>query len=960
MNQQRTCHFFTACLLTVFLLLTGCVGQPVADKSPVQAPACISSGWPHDHSDLKPDPSLLFGTLENGMRYVIMANHEPKNRVGIYLDVQSGSLQETEDQRGLAHYLEHMLFNGSTHYPPGTLVEYFQSNGMGFGADTNAHTSYDETVYQLLLPGGDRKTLDEGMLVLADFARGALLLEKEVDKERGIILAEKRTRDFASSRLFKARIKFVFAGTRIAERDVIGTDETLARADSALLRQYYDSWYRPENMIVLVVGDTDPQLAEKAIRQRFSELRAGAVQPRCPDFGRVAESGTDAFYLYEQDLGYTSVAIESVWNVEPGPYTAAEEIQLLKEYVGVKMMDNRLQHLVDLPDSPITRANIYSGRLVQRLGNTAMDAETSAQNWRQALNLLNTSLRQALTFGFSEAELDRVKKELVSALEKEVQVADSRDSRKLADGLIHSLNKNEVFLSPAQEMALFGPVLEKMTLLEVNDAFRGLWHHRRLVEVAGTADLRGMEPSPESVVLQVFHDSEKGAVSPWAQEQDAVFPYLAVPDRGLPVVEKVQYSEIGVERYLFANGLVLNLKQTDFEPNEINVAVLLGAGKLSEPEPGLAMLAERVVRESGVGGLTREQLSAALASFASRVQFQIGEDNFAFFGKGLSAESELLFQLLSTHIQDPAFRPDAYRRSMEKLEQMYGQLQSSVEGAMQLRGERFLAGGNQRYGLISPAALKRLGLAQVENWLAPVFRDAPLEISVVGDFEPAEIVRLAGRYFGGHRRDRMAAAAGSDISFPIGKKLELQVPSTSDKAMLTVAWPTDDFWDISRTRRLSILAAVLDDRLRKQIREELGATYSPVVYNRPSRVDPGFGVLRSQMIVAPSQAEMLTEKLKEAGARLAEEGVTAEELERALKPVLTSIRDLVRTNRYWLGSVLSMSSRYPQQLEWPRTIQQDFAAITVDDISALAAKYLRPDRAAEVIIMPARKEERTP
>jgi zinc protease len=174
--------------------------------------------------------------------------------------------------------------------------------------------------------------------------------------------------------------------------------------------------------------------------------------------------------------------------------------------------------------------------------------------------------------------------------------------------------------------------------------------------------------------------------------------------------------------------------------------------------------------------------------------------------------------------------------------------------------------------------------------------------------------------------------------------------------LLTVAWPTDDFWNISRTRRLSVLASVLDDRLRKQIREELGATYSPVVYNNSSRVDPGYGVLRSLMIVDPSRADMLSEKLKEVGAGLAADGVASEELERALEPVLTSIRDLVRTNRYWLGSVLTGSSRHPQQLEWPLTFQKDFAAITAEDISDLSAQYLQPEKSAAVVIIPEKKK----
>jgi zinc protease len=958
MNQQRTFHFLLACLLSVSLLLPGCAGRKTADKPFAKTAAldCITTGWPQDHSDLKPDPSLVFGTLENGLRYVIMVNHEPKNRVGMYLDVQSGSLQETDEQRGLAHYLEHMVFNGTTHYPPGTLVDYFQSIGMGFGADTNAHTSYDETVYKLLLPGGDEKNLDEGLLVLADYARGALLLEKEVDKERVIILAEKRARDSAQSRVSKAGIKFSFAGTRIAERNPIGTEATLNNADSALLRQYYDTWYRPDNMILVVVGDTDTGLAEKIIRRHFSTIKAGGTAPECFDFGRVGEKGTDTLYVYEPDLGYTGVTVNSVWNVDPAADSLAGQVRHLTEYLGAKILDNRLQHLVNMDGSPMTGANVYAGKMVERVGYVGIDARTRPGEWKQTLKLLNTTLRQALKYGFTDAELERVKKEVTTMLAKQVQMADSRTSTEIVDEIIRALNKNEVYMSPLQEMTLYKPVVEKMTLADVNDAFRGLWHERRLVNVVGTVDLRDVGPSPEAEILQVWKDAENGAIGPWTQENDAAFPYLPIPVQSAAPENHFEYDKIGVDRYLFANGLILNLKQTDFAPNEINVAVVFGNGRLSEPVPGTGMLAERVVGESGLGGLTREQLTAALVSYSSSVRFRVDGDSFLLSGKGLSGESELLFQLLYAYLEDPAFRPGAYRRSMEKLVQMYSQMESSVEGMMQLRGERFLAGGNQRYGFVPLVSLQKITLEQIENWLAPVLKNDGLEVSVVGDFDRDEILQLAGRYFGGQREKTMPVSSGRKISFPSGKRLTLQVHSASDKALLTVAWPTDDFWNISRTRRLSVLASVLDDRLRKQIREELGATYSPVVYNNSSRVDPGYGVLRSLMIVDPSRADMLSEKLKEVGAGLAADGVASEELERALEPVLTSIRDLVRTNRYWLGSVLTGSSRHPQQLEWPLTFQKDFAAITAEDISDLAAQYLQPEKSAAVVIIPEKKK----
>ena len=243
MNLRRTS------IVLPFLLLCSLLALDVSAKETApSAERCLSTGWPHEQSDLTPDPALTFGTLENGLRYVIMPNHEPKNRVGLYLNIQSGSLNETEKQRSVAHYLEHMLFNGTTHYPTGKLVEYFQSIGMAFGPDTNAHTSYDETVYKLLLPNGEKKTVSEGLQVFAWILCGrcAVRAERRIERERGIILAEKRDVILPPASATKQIWSRPLLEHSVAQRDVIGTDKVLKNADAALLRQYYEQWYRPE------------------------------------------------------------------------------------------------------------------------------------------------------------------------------------------------------------------------------------------------------------------------------------------------------------------------------------------------------------------------------------------------------------------------------------------------------------------------------------------------------------------------------------------------------------------------------------------------------------------------------------------------------------------------------------------------------------------------------------------
>jgi len=952
MKRHIRCIFFSLFTL-VLIAFSGCVSTVFKGNEAPRVSSCISTGWPQDESDLKPDSALKFGRLENGLRYIIMQNHEPKNRAALYLDVQAGSLFETDSQRGLAHYIEHMVFNGSTHFAPDTLVEYFQSIGMSFGADTNAHTSYNETVYKLLLPKGDQRHLDEGLLVMADYARGALLLEREVDRERGVILAEKRSRDSVGYRLYKKRLQFSLDGTLIPERIPIGTEETIKNANSSLLRDYYDTWYRPDNMILVIVGDVDVGQVRKSISGHFALFpKAGSV-PKCRDFGKIKRHGIAVLYEHAKDLGHTELSIGTRWNTAPRPDTSAWESRRLIEYAAELMLNNRLQHLVNQPGSPLTRAQFNSGIFLQRFGFATLSAETKAENWRKGLELLYRTLRQSLEAGFTGQELVRVKKKLQADFEKGVQTEAGRDSSMLAARIINHVNDNEVILSPEQELQLYGPILRDMTLDQVNRVFRALWQYdNRLIEVVGTAQLSGTKGNAEALIKNLYLNLEKTAIQPWTDAAEIAFPYLPAPVSCAQVVKKEKLGGLDALKVVFESGGILNIKKTTFRPNEVEIAVHFGAGRLEEPQPGLGILAESVVSESGLGRLTRDELDEALAGRNAKVTFHAGLESFSLHGTGLSSEFELILQLIQTQLLDPAFRPEAYRRSMERFRQRYEQMGSSVEGMMRLRGDRFLAGGNDHYGMPSQDRFMELTMDQVRNWLAPVFSNAPLEISVVGDIDPDHVIELVGRYLGTLHRKRPVTGHDLSVSFPSGQVLDSRVKSRINKSLVVVAWPTADFWNISRTRRLSVLASVLNDRLRMEMREKMGAVYSPFVYNHSSRTAPGYGVLRAMITVDPKQAGVMEQKALEVAADLAENGLDSDELKRAVEPILTSIRDMMQTNRYWLESVLALSSRHPEQLQWPLSIKDDFSAMTPDEISAVAARYLKPDMAAEIVFRP--------
>jgi zinc protease len=916
---------------------------------------CLATTWPHEQSDLVPDPALIFGRLDNGFRYILLKNQEPKGRVGIYLDVQTGSLYETEEQRGIAHFLEHMVFNGSTNFPPGALVDYFQSIGMSFGGDTNAHTGFDETVYHILLPGASREELDKGLMVMADYGRGALLSAQEIERERGVILSEKRARDSVEYRSHEAGLAFEMRGSLIPERMPIGILTTLQKADHGIMKSYYDAWYRPEKMILVMVGDFDPASVEPLVRARFQSIPAGGPMPSCPEWGQVVHTGTEFFYHHEPEMGFTDVTLETVWNEREGNDSLARQGRDIREMAAARIVQYRLEQLVEKKESPLTKGGSHSGIFLGRIGYGVISAKSDPGKWQSALGAIEQVLRQALEYGFTAQELERVQKEMLSELDSAVLTVATRDSQEVATQIIRNINNNKVVMSPQQEKDVLTPLIKDMTVQNVHAGFQEIWKHpARLVMVTGNAMIAGNDA--EAQIKKAYELAAAQKVTPPLAGTALVFPYLHLAgDKEKGLAQELSLPEVQGERLVFAHGLVINLKPTIFQKNEVQIAAHFGLGKQSEPFAGLALLTEQVVNDSGTGQLTKSERDQVLAGSTVKLRFKVGEASFSWMGEAVTQDLELLFQMLQAQLGDPGVRDDAYKKAMQSFEQMYGQMASDVSGAMQLSGESFLAGGNTTFGLPPWSEFAALTPEQIRAWVVPAIVSGSLEVSVVGDFDLKQARELARKYLAPLPPREQDKIIPTQLHFPAGKTKRLTAPTSIDKAMLVVAWPTADFWDIERTRRLYLLTEVFSDRLRKVIREKLGATYSPQVMNQPSRVYPGYGVLRAQLIVAPDQVEAVSREVLQVAGDLWKSGVTAEELARAKPPMLTSLKDMVRTNGYWLHSVLALSSRHPQQLQWPATILSGFESVTREQLTALAQEYLDPAKAAQVMVVPVKE-----
>ncbi|MBN1930803.1 MAG: insulinase family protein [Desulfobacterales bacterium] len=957
--------------ISLTLLFTNCSNIPYIKHSFLKYLSVVNSiaddihcppKWSHEQSDILPDPALVFGKLPNGFRYILMKNHTPVDRVGMHLHVQAGSLNESDKQQGLAHFLEHLLFCGSKHFQPGELVKYFQQIGMQFGPDANARTGFNETIYDVLLPKGDRENLEKGLIVMQDYAEGALLLQSEIERERNVILAEKRTRDSASYRTLVSTLKFEFPEAMFSKRLPIGIEEVIEKADRKLLKDFYDTWYRPDNIVLVMVGDFDISLATSLIKKNFEKLSSRAPAASKPNIGNIDHKGLKVFYHFEKETGNTTVTIEVLKKITPEPDSSAFQKKDLIKNISDRIVQDRLDTLIGKPGTPYTSAVIGSGIHLKYVEYAQISADCSPENWKKTLTLLEKTLRAALCYGFTQSELERVKKDFLSELDNAVNSMATRSSRTLAREILYNLNNDRVFQSPEQQRNLFAPFINSLTLQQANESFRQTWApNHRLVLVTGNVKIDAKATKPEALIRATYNKSRRQEVSKPIEKKSVKFPYLPDPGKSGRIIDKREISDLGILRIKFENGVYLNLKKTDFEADEVQVNIAFGNGRAEEPasKSGLAALTSEVMNESGLAALTRDEIDRALAGKNTSIKFDISEDRFLFEGKTVSKEIYLLFQLLYAHLVDPGYREDAYKLCMEKFKQKYSALSRSISGAMHLSGERFLAGNDSRFGLPVYEDFKTLTLEDIRSWIDPALKNDAFEVSIVGDFDMDSVIAAASKYFGSfphrpvalsHKRKR----AGSPI-FPIGQSFEIAVPTEIPKALVVVAYPTEDFWDIHKTRCFSVLSEIFSDRLRESIREKLGAAYSPFSYNKSSRAYPGYGVLQAMIQVAPKETATVLKEVRNIISNLAEKGVTQEELRRAVKPMLTSIKEMLRLNAYWLDRVLTDSARYPQQLEWSRTIIKDYDSIAVDELSVVAKQYLDNHKAAQIVIKPMRE-----
>ncbi len=911
--------------------------------------------WAHEGSDLKPDPKMVFGSIENGLRWVVLPNAEPPKRVSIRLHIATGSLMEEDDQQGLAHFMEHMAFNGTTHFAADQMVEFFQRLGMAFGADTNAHTSFDETVYKLELPDNNADFLGKGMLFMRDVADGMIIGPQEIEKERGVILSEKNARDSVDFRTMIEGFKFGLPESLIPKRLPIGTEEVIRKAPKQRFLDYYKKWYTPNRMVVIVTGDVEVEAVKKLVLEHFTDMKAPAVSAPDPSLGKVTTGkGFLAKLHTEKEAGQITINVEAAKPSRQLPDTAANRLEGVIRQLADDMLNRRFEVLSKKPGAPFLAAQSSHQDWMRFVEGASLEISAKPENWEKALAAGEQELRRAVLHGFTKSELTEAIANFQTAVENAAAEAPTRKSRALADAISSNFSDHKVFMHPADVLTWAKGVLPAITVDQCHEALRKDWAIEDIrVFIGGNLSLE----KAESVITAAWKKSQEVKVAPQQENAEAAWAYTGFGESGKVAVQK-SVDDLGITQVEFANGVRLNIKPTDFKKDTIEMSASFGEGRLTAPKdkPGLPLFTQFNFETGALGKHSIDDLQRVLAGKTVDINFSVGDDSFGLSGKTNRKNLRAQFQLLAAFLSDPGWREDGLARFKMSLPMVFQQVNHTPEGMMRAKADAFTHGDDYRFVFPSQDELSSRNIAEMKAWLEPQLKTGYLEIGIVGDLSVGEVIAAATATVGALPA-RASGRANTDalrtVAFPKGTpEKELPFDSKIPKSTALVFWPTTDrLKDIKLSRQLNLLAEILSDRVRLKVREELGESYSPDVASMMSDTWPGYGQLMAMMTAEAKDAKELTDIARNLGAELAAKGATADELERARKPLLTALEEQRRNNAYWLGTVVTPSQSKPERLDWARSMTEDFKSVTVEDINRLAKQYLASDAATAVRVV---------
>ncbi len=950
----------TIVLLSLFAVIGAMQNVAHAENSA----AADDAPFIHDVSDLEADPRVVYGRLDNGLRYAVMRNDTPSDAAAIRMRIATGSLNETDAQRGLAHFLEHMAFNGSENVPEGEMVKRLERHGLAFGADTNASTGFDQTTYKLNLPSVDEDVLDEAFFLMRETADKLLLDSDAIERERGVIASEKRARDSIEFRLFVDRLGFLTQGSGLIDRLPIGVDETIATMPREEFVRFYRGYYRPENAFIVFVGDIETDDAIARIEEYFGDWQpAGEALADSPRTLAAVPPGS--VKTYHADGLMTFITLATFRQFEAQLDSAATRRERLIVSLGARIFNARMRRNVENGSARYLSGTAGRFRQYEVVDGMTLRLRTSPDDWQDALTDGEQALRQALEFGFTQQELDEQVAIAVRAQETAVEQANTRKTYasgfgySYVDALVGAFADERVFTSPQSGLDRLNAVVADLTLDEVNQAFQEAWSGSENPAIYFVSS----EPleNAEVALGDVLERSRQIAVTQPEERSAATFAYT---DFGPPgeVVSEEYVEDADAHLIRFANNVRLNFKQTDFEDGTINVRVRVGGGFMSMPrkDEGLRRLGLNLLSRSGVEGHTEDDLRTLFAGRRVFTRTRTLIDNDAFEVLGSTGIEDLPAQLniVTARVSAPAFREEVAEQYFRSMRAWYPTHDASPGSVADKYLPRLVRSGDRRYGYDDLENFLAPTVAQVRDWIEPQLRNGLIEITIVGDVEKDVVVQEVARTLGAlpERADQKADfGPNSDLAFPEGSETPARFfhRGAEEQALVDVYWPAPDASDPADAYRMRLLRSLFRNRLTEVLREEMGSTYSPGAGVFSSRLFEGYGYILARVTTTPDDVDIVREGIMRVAEEMASQGADEDAFQRAVTPLIEDIDATLESNGFWLAT-LGNAQTGGYGLASFRAQEATYRAASADEINALARQvFSQNERSVSAYILPA-------
>ncbi len=896
------------------------------------------------------DPRVRVGLLENGLTYYIQQNPKPENKVELRLAINAGSILEDEDQLGLAHFTEHMAFNGTKNFEKNNLISYLQSIGISFGGDLNAYTGFDETVYILPIPSDDEEKLRNGFLVLSDWAGGILMKEEDIDNERGIIVEEWRTGQGYTQRMRDQYFPVLFHDSRYAERLPIGKMDIVENFEYETIRRFYRDWYRPDNMAVVAVGDVDPDKLEALIKEFFGSLENPAEPKERKQFG-VPEH-RETFVSIVTDKEAPGIQIQLFYKHKALPTQTKSDYRnfLLRTFYG-GMLTQRLDEIRQKPDAPFIFAGTGYGNFVRDLDYFSASGVVATGKIEAGIQSLLVENERVAQFGFTQAELDRVKRAVLNNAERSFKEMDKVESRSIVNRYVNHFLEGNFADGEAWKYEFYKEIIPNISLEEINALANKLVRDENRVIVIMAPDSEKENLPSENEVLALFDAVDQLKLEPYTEKvlADKLIQNLPVPGK---ITETKYVASIDIHEILLSNGVKVFVKTTDFKNDEILFSATGkgGVSRYDEKDHYTANYAGVLINVMGIGEFSPSDLRKVLVGKTMSVTPNIGMYSQNIAGSFSPKEMETAMQMIHLNFTAPRKDQELFDVYITNQKTQLASAQVNPDYQFSKQVNKILANGHQRAaGIFDPEDLDKIDLDRGMEIYADRFANAAnFEFFFTGNIDMENFKPLLEQYIGSlpSNPDSLDQFRDLGIRTPRGSSETINV-GTDEKSQVNLIFSGETTYDRKKAADVSYLGEILTIKLIESLREQIGGVYG-VGANGSMGIQPvGNFSFSIGFPCSPDKVDKLIEAAWAEVKAIQENGPTDEDLDKVKEKRRISLEENLKRNNYWLGQLSAVRT---YDLPWEALLegQKAIGSMTKERIQKAAREFLTKENLLEI------------